>query len=30
VLAGLAFKFLGRRFGGGDDSALESVGRIEI
>jgi spermidine/putrescine transport system permease protein len=30
VVAGLAFKYLGRRFGDGDDSALESVGRIEI
>lgn len=30
VLAGLAYKYLGRRFGGGDDSALETVGRFEI
>jgi spermidine/putrescine transport system permease protein len=30
VVAGLAFKYLGRRFGDGEDSALESVGRIEI
>lgn len=30
VIAGFAFKWLGRRFGGGDDSALETVGRFEI
>ena len=29
VVAGLAFKYLGKRFGGGD-SALETVGRFEI
>jgi spermidine/putrescine transport system permease protein len=30
VVAGLGFKYLGRRFGGGEDSALETVGRFEI
>lgn len=30
VVAGLAYKYLGKRFGGGDDSALETVGRFEI
>lgn len=30
ALAGLAFKFVGRRLGTGDDSALETVGRFEI
>jgi spermidine/putrescine transport system permease protein len=30
VIAGLGFKYLGRRFGGGEDSALETVGRFEI
>lgn len=30
TLAGLGYKYLGRRFGGGDDSALETVGRFEI
>lgn len=30
VVAGVGFKYLGRRFGGGDDSALETVGRFEI
>ncbi|HEU4894537.1 MAG TPA: ABC transporter permease [Acidimicrobiia bacterium] len=30
VIAGLAYKYLGKRFGGGDDSALETVGRFEI
>ena len=30
VFAGLGFKYLGRRFGGGEDSALETVGRFEI
>lgn len=30
TLAGLAYKYLGKRFGGGDDSALETVGRFEI
>ncbi len=30
VVAGLAFKWLGKRFGGGEDSALESVGRFEM
>ena len=29
-VAGLAYKYLGRRFGGAEDSALESVGRFEI
>jgi spermidine/putrescine transport system permease protein len=29
VVAGLAYKYLGKRFGG-DDSALETVGRFEI
>jgi spermidine/putrescine transport system permease protein len=30
ALAGIAYKYLGRRFGGGDGSALETVGRFEI
>lgn len=30
VVAGLGVKYLGRRFGGGEDSALETVGRFEI
>jgi spermidine/putrescine transport system permease protein len=30
VVAGVAYKYLGRRFGGGDGSALETVGRFEI
>lgn len=30
VIAGLGFKYLSRRFGGGEDSALETVGRFEI
>lgn len=30
VVAGLGVKYLGRRFGGGEDSALETVGRLEI
>jgi spermidine/putrescine transport system permease protein len=30
AFAGLAYKYLGRRFGGGADSALETVGRFEI
>ena len=30
VVAGLAYKYLGKRFGGGADSALETVGRFEI
>ena len=30
ALAGVAYKYLGRRFGGGDGSALETVGRFEI
>jgi spermidine/putrescine transport system permease protein len=30
VVAGLAFKYLSKRLGGGGDSALESVGRFEI
>lgn len=30
AVAGLASKYLGRRFGGAEDSALESVGRFEI
>ncbi len=30
VTAGLAFRWLGRRFGGGEESALETVGRFEI
>jgi spermidine/putrescine transport system permease protein len=28
--AGLAYKYLGKRVGGGEDSALESVGRFEV
>lgn len=30
TIAGLGYKYLGRKFGGGDDSALETVGRFEI
>jgi spermidine/putrescine transport system permease protein len=30
ALAGIGYKYLGRRFGGGDGSALETVGRFEI
>jgi spermidine/putrescine transport system permease protein len=30
TVAALGMKFLGRRFGSGDDSALETVGRLEI
>ena len=30
VIAGLAYKYLGKRFGAGEDSALETVGRFEI
>lgn len=30
ALAGLVFKYLGRRLGSGEDSALETVGRFEI
>ncbi|HEU4894689.1 MAG TPA: ABC transporter permease subunit, partial [Acidimicrobiia bacterium] len=30
VTAGVAYKYLGRRFGGGEGSALETVGRFEI
>jgi spermidine/putrescine transport system permease protein len=30
VVAGVAYKYLGRRFAGGDGSALETVGRFEI
>ncbi len=30
ALGGLAFKYLGNRFGSGGDSALETVGRFEI
>jgi spermidine/putrescine transport system permease protein len=30
VIAAILFKYLGRRFGGGDGSALETVGRFEI
>jgi spermidine/putrescine transport system permease protein len=30
VVAGVAYKYLGRRFGGGEGSALETVGRFEI
>lgn len=30
AVAGLGFKYLGRRFGAGEDSALETVGRFEI
>lgn len=30
VVAGVGFKYLGKRFGGGGDSALETVGRFEI
>lgn len=30
VVAGLAYKYFGKRFGGGEDSALETVGRFEI
>ena len=30
VVAGLGVKYLGRRFGSGEDSALETVGRFEI
>lgn len=30
TIAGLGFKYLGRRFGAGEDSALETVGRFEI
>jgi hypothetical protein len=30
TVVALGMKFLGRRFGSGDDSALETVGRLEI
>ena len=30
AMAGLVFKYLGRRIGSGEDSALETVGRFEI
>lgn len=30
AVAGLGFKYFGRRFGAGEDSALETVGRFEI
>jgi len=30
VVAGLAYKYLGKRLGSGEDSALETVGRFEI